>query len=187
MGKVPQWVPVVAATVVLVGSAVAAAALTSGSSPSEPSGFEFAEEPTTTSTEPVTTTVPESDGPTSDVPADDPSDASESGTPRYWGPECGENPTNHGGYVARAEKSGVSRREAAHSPCGKPLTSVEAATTTTTTTAPIAELPEPVGDAPVTTQGPSPQSGHAPPPHGNGGGQGNGKGQGNGHGNGQGH
>jgi hypothetical protein len=48
------------------------------------------------------------------------------GTERFWGPECGDGePTNHGGYVASTERDGETRSTAAHSPCGKPLSSVE--------------------------------------------------------------
>jgi hypothetical protein len=47
------------------------------------------------------------------------------GTERFWGPECGTGePTNHGQFVAASDRNGESRSAAAHSPCGKPLSSL---------------------------------------------------------------
>jgi len=176
--RVPRWLPGLAVGALLVGSGVAAAALTEGSS-----GIELADEPTTTlPIDSTTTTTVVVDEPSDEAPDDDGDDGAPAdlGTERYWGPECGENPTNHGGYVRRAENNGTARSEAAHSPCGKPLTSLKSAPTTSTS-APDESVP---GVEPETAPAPAPAPPGPPPNHGGG----NGKGNGNagGHGNGKG-
>ena len=174
MARIPRWLPSVAVGALLLGAGVAAAS-TGGSG-----GIEVAEESSTTlATEPSTTTTVVS-APEGTVPDAEDGDSEPNGTPRYWGPECGENPTNHGGYVRRAEQDGTSRSEAAHSPCGRPLSSVKV-TTTTASSSPgdEAELP---GIEPENGAAPAPPG---PPPN-HGGGNGNGNGNGGGHGNGKG-
>ena len=126
---VPKWLLPMIAGLAIVGGGVAAAAIGDDPSTSDP-----VPEVTTS-----TTAVPDGDAPdaTDEQPADDDgTDAVE----RYWGPECGDGPvTNHGQYVSQATKGGASRSGAAHSPCGKPLSSVDVTTT-------VATLPPGDGD-----------------------------------------
>jgi len=144
----PRWIVSMLALGVVVGGAIAA------------SGSE-ADDPVPTSLVTTTTVADDTgdDAPGSDEPTDD-----GAGTERSWGAECGDGePTNHGQYVASSDRNGESRREAAQSPCGKPLHSVKV---TATTTAPEEEVEG--GDAP------------APPAVGPGHGNGNGNAGGNG-------
>jgi hypothetical protein len=137
MRPIPKWLPVVAVGLTLVGSGAAALATVGG----PPARVEGNISPITASTGAGTTTTTAGTGDAiggGGSPANAVVDVA--GTLRYWGPECGVNPTNHGGYVARATKGGTSRSTAAHSPCGKPMTSVSTTTSTsaasvTTTTA----------------------------------------------------
>ena len=103
------------------------------------------DEPVPTTLVTTTTTTLESDAPVEDpeAPDEESGDDESDGVERYWGPECGDGaPTNHGQYVRSTEKDGASRSAAAHSPCGKPLHSVDV----TTTTAPAPDEEEAVPD-----------------------------------------
>jgi hypothetical protein len=172
MLRIPRWLPVLAASLALVGSGAAAAALADGSL-----GSVLGNAPTTTtSTGAVTTTTTTGTGdPTGGGGSGPGTIVDVVGTPRYWGPECGANPTNHGGYVTRAAKNGMSRSTAAHSPCGKPLTSVStttpttAAPTTTTTTTTMAPGGASTGASGDNSSGPA--GSPAPSGHGHGGGK----------------
>lgn len=156
MPRPPKWLLGLIAGIAVVGSGVAAAAI------AEDSPTTVAEEPSDIVT---TTTAAAEDPPEASDPS---SDSAEGGTERYWGPECGADPTNHGGYVKEAEKNGTARSEAAHSPCGKPLTSV----TTTLTEPPTGDpLEDPVvtdssdSGAPTRGKSQSHQGGHGGGPH----------------------
>lgn len=124
-----RWIITVLATTAAVGGGIAAAG-------TGDDGTVLEEPVTTTSTMLVTTTTLD-DGGSDEVPDGEADDETEGdGTERYWGPECGDGePTNHGQYVSSSDKDGESRREAAHSPCGKPLHTVDV--TATTTAAPV--------------------------------------------------
>jgi hypothetical protein len=78
---------------------------------------------------------------TSDTDATDATDATtnevsseDSSVERYWDTKvCGEDMGkhgNHGDFVRMADRNGEARREAAHSPCGKPLAAVGDSETT---------------------------------------------------------
>lgn len=160
MPHLPKWLLGLVASIAVVGSGVAAAAIADDS-------------PTTAAEEPselvTTTTAAEDPLDAADDPleASDPSsEGTEGGTERYWGPECGDAPTNHGGYVKQAENNGTARSEAAHSPCGRPLTSVTTTTTQPTTSNP---LEDPVvtdsSDSGSPTQGQSHRGGHGGGPN----------------------
>ena len=116
------------ATVVVVGSGVATALVTSNDTPTLGAAVD-----TTSSTgDTVDVTTPSTPGATtgttptgSDDPESDDSNDTTDATEVYWGPECeGEPTTNHGQYVSSQPKGGDSRSEAAQSDCGKPLASV---------------------------------------------------------------
>ncbi len=152
--SLPKWLLPSLATLLVVGGSVMIAGAADGDEP-------VLDEPVTT----TTTTASEDEAPDDDAPeSEDP--ASEDGVERYWGSECGDgDATNHGQYVSSSEKGGASRSEAAHSPCGKPLSSVDVPTTT----APPEDEEEEELEESNTTDAP-----HGPPAHANGQGAGRG-------------
>jgi hypothetical protein len=116
------------ATVLIVGSGVATALVTSSDHPTttEATGTSTSTgdtADTTTPSTPGTTTGTTSAGST---PSGDTGDSGTTGSvERYWGRECGDGDvTNHGQYVSSQPKDGASRSAAAQSDCGKPLASV---------------------------------------------------------------
>jgi hypothetical protein len=162
VSKTASLLALVAAGVV-AGGVATAALVDSGAAGSSAAGSSVTTHATTATTVADDGTA----GDPLDAPADDGGDDGEdaTGVERYWGDECGDGPpTNHGQYVA-ATPAGESRREAAQSPCGRPLSSVKVTTTTTTL---------PPEESSISTEGPA----------GTGNGHGNGNGRGNGGGNG---
>lgn len=170
--SLPKWLLPVVASLTIVGGGVAAAAIGSGDEP-------VIDEPVPT----TEVTTPPDEAPDDGSAPEDGSTPEDDGTDegtdveRYWGAECGDGPaTNHGHYVSSAPRDGASRSEAAHSPCGKPLSSV------TTPTAPLAPPEEDEegeeGDTTVDEPAPltSPSNGHGNG-NGNGGGPPPGKGR----------
>ena len=119
------------ATVVIVGSGVATALVTSSDAPTVGEAVD-----TTASTgdtvgstlpsTPSSTVVTTPDGATGDTKVDGGDTDETPDVARYWdSEECGgDEIMNHGQYVSSEPRGGDSRRAAAHSDCGKPLTSV---------------------------------------------------------------
>jgi hypothetical protein len=131
--------PMPASKTALLVALVAVGVVIGGVAAASLGGDDTAGQAVTTDSSIVTTTVASDDGVVGDLPDDGDDDGTEdgedqAGVERYWGEECGDGPAmNHGQYVA-ATPAGESRREAAHSPCGKPLSAVTVASTTTATT-----------------------------------------------------
>jgi hypothetical protein len=148
------------ATVMIVGSGVATALVTSAD---HPTTNETADTSSSTSatvdTNPddsVPTTTPSTTGGTTGTTLPDhASEPDPSSAARYSGPECGDgDTTNHGQYVSSQPKGGESRSAAAQSDCGKPVSSVGGSDDADDTDdAPDTDVPEP--GAP-----PNPGSGH---------------------------
>jgi len=143
------------ATVLIVGSGVATALVTSSDQPTttESTGTSTSTGDTADTTTPSTPgstegTTPAGDAGTGDAGKDDTTGP----VARYSGPECGDGElTNHGQYVSSQPKDGESRSAAAQSDCGKPLTSVgdgDDAGDDESGDAPDADAPE-SGDAPA--------------------------------------
>jgi hypothetical protein len=137
MPKGPKLIVVVLGALALAGGTVTAFAVTGGNHGQ--SGVHPAS-PTTT-VEEVTETV---DTEATDATTDD-TTAEDASVERFWDPQvCGEDQGrhgNHGDFVQLADRNGEARREAAHSPCGKPLTAVDAAEASATAGGPPADLP----------------------------------------------
>ena len=155
-----KWLIPIVTLVAVLGSGIAAAEIGGSDEP-------VIEDPVTTTTEVTTSTTSPEDAPSDDPEGtDDDADDTGAAVERYWGPECGDGPTtNHGQYVASQPNDGASRQAAAHSPCGKPIQTVDV-TTTTAPAEPDGDGDD-VGDEPVFTSGSSkPGNGHGngPPP-----------------------
>jgi hypothetical protein len=115
------------ATVIVVGSGVATALVTSGDAPvgsaADTSTSTGGSVDTTTPSTPDATTPTAPNGTDDDESASD--GTSEAGAV-FWDPaQCGgDEVMNHGHYVASQPKGGESRSTAAQSDCGKPLSSI---------------------------------------------------------------
>jgi hypothetical protein len=115
------------ATVIVVGSGVATALVTSGDAPIGSA----ADTSTSTggSVDTTTPSTPDATTPTAPNGTDDKGSASNGSSDTgaiYWDPaKCGgDEVMNHGQYVASQPKGGESRSTAAQSDCGKPLSAI---------------------------------------------------------------
>ena len=115
------------ATVMIIGSGVAAAVITSSDTTTPGSAVDTtASSSPDVTVDPTTPTTPDETTVTTPSGADE----SETGAPadeaRSWdAAECGDGePMTHGQYVSSQPKGGESRSAAAQSDCGKPLASI---------------------------------------------------------------